>query len=51
MSSVIGAVVGIMLKLNEGLREGGVMPFGPFLVGAGMVCLFANPLGFALLMP
>ena len=51
MSSVIGAVVGIMLKLHEGLREGGVMPFGPFLVGAGMVCLFANPLGFALLMP
>ena len=51
MSSVIGAVVGIVLKHNEGLREGGVMPFGPFLVGAGLACLFATPLGFTLRLP
>ncbi|HSW19059.1 MAG TPA: A24 family peptidase, partial [Ramlibacter sp.] len=31
MASVIGAVVGIALKLSSGLREGGYIPFGPFL--------------------
>jgi len=51
MSSVIGAVIGIVLKLKQGLREGGVLPFGPFLVGAGLACLFANPLGFTLRVP
>ena len=43
MSSIIGAVVGIALKLRGGLREGGYMPFGPFLVGAGFVVLFFGP--------
>ena len=42
MSSVIGAIVGIWLKVKGGLREGGVMPFGPFLVGAGLVCMLAQ---------
>lgn len=51
MSSVMGAVVGIVLKLKQGLREGGVLPFGPFLVGAGLACLFAHPLGFTLRVP
>ena len=51
MSSVIGAVIGIVLKLKQGLRGGGVLPFGPFLVGAGLACLFANPLGFTLRVP
>ncbi len=51
MSSVMGAVVGMVLKLQQGLREGGVLPFGPFLVGAGLACLFANPLGFTLRVP
>ena len=51
MSSVMGAVVGMVLKLKQGLREGGVLPFGPFLVGAGLACLFANPLGFTLRVP
>jgi leader peptidase (prepilin peptidase)/N-methyltransferase len=51
MSSVIGALVGIALKLNQNLREGGVMPFGPFLVGAGLACLFANAAGFKLMVP
>lgn len=39
MSSIIGAVVGIALKLNSKLREGGYIPFGPFLAGAGLVTL------------
>lgn len=42
MSSIIGAVVGIALKLNSKLREGGYIPFGPFLVGAGLITLFAG---------
>jgi leader peptidase (prepilin peptidase)/N-methyltransferase len=43
MASVIGAVVGIALKFNNGLREGGYVPFGPFLAGAGMTALVAGP--------
>ena len=38
-ASVIGAVVGIAMKLNASLREGRYVPFGPFLAGAGMVVL------------
>ena len=43
MASVIGAVVGIAMKLHSGLREGGYVPFGPFLAGAGMTALFYGP--------
>ena len=43
LSSVIGAVVGIVLKFKSQLREGGYVPFGPFLAGAGFVCLFFGP--------
>lgn len=39
MSSIIGAIVGIALKLNSKLREGGYIPFGPFLAGAGLTAL------------
>lgn len=35
-SSVIGAGFGIFLKIRNHLREGGYMPYGPFLGGAGM---------------
>jgi leader peptidase (prepilin peptidase)/N-methyltransferase len=42
MSSIIGAVVGIALKMNSKLREGGYMPFGPFLAGAGLVSLLVG---------
>ena len=41
-ASLIGAVVGIALKIGGGLREGRYVPFGPFLAGAGMVVLFAG---------
>ena len=43
MASVIGAVVGIGLKLSSGLREGGYVPFGPFLAGAGFTALVFGP--------
>lgn len=43
MSSVIGALVGIGMKYSTGLREGGYVPFGPFLVGAGFVAMVFGP--------
>ena len=45
MSSVIGAVVGIALKVNSKLREGGYIPFGPFLAGAGLAVLVFGSAG------
>lgn len=42
MSSVIGAVVGIGMKLRASLREGRYVPFGPFLAGAGLVVMLAG---------
>ena len=42
-ASVIGAIVGIAMKMNASLREGRYVPFGPFLAGGGMVVLFAGP--------
>lgn len=42
-SSLIGAIVGIGMKLSGGLREGRYVPYGPFLAGAGFVVLFAGP--------
>ena len=41
-ASIIGAVVGIGMKLASTLREGRYVPFGPFLAGAGLVVLFAG---------
>ena len=43
ISSVIGAMVGLTLKFTSGLRQGGQVPFGPFLAGAGLACLFWGP--------
>jgi leader peptidase (prepilin peptidase)/N-methyltransferase len=43
MASVIGAIVGIALKINSKLREGGYIPFGPFLAGAGFTALLLGP--------
>ncbi len=42
-ASVIGAMVGIVMKLNSGLREGRYVPFGPFLAGAGLAVMLAGP--------
>ncbi|WP_375140875.1 prepilin peptidase [Ideonella aquatica] len=44
MSSVIGATVGIALKLSGHLGSGRPMPFGPFLAGGGVaVILLGTP--------
>ena len=43
MASVIGAVVGITMKFTSGLREGGYVPFGPFLAGAGFTAMVFGP--------
>ena len=43
VASVIGAIVGIAMKFTTGLREGGYIPFGPFLAGAGFSALFLGP--------
>ncbi|HNZ90330.1 MAG TPA: A24 family peptidase [Acidovorax sp.] len=43
MASVIGALVGICLKVFKKLREGGYVPFGPFLVGAGLTAMVFGP--------
>ena len=39
MASVIGAVIGIAMKFSTGLREGGYVPFGPFLAMAGLTAM------------
>ena len=43
MASVIGAIVGIAMKYSSGLREGGYVPFGPFLAGAGFTAMIFGP--------
>ncbi len=42
-ASVIGAIIGIVMKMSASLREGRYVPFGPFLAGAGLAVLFAGP--------
>lgn len=42
-ASMVGALVGIIMKLTGGLREGKYVPFGPFLAGGGLVVLLAGP--------
>lgn len=41
-SSVLGAVVGIGMKVSGRLREGVYVPYGPFLAGAGLVVALAG---------
>lgn len=43
MASVIGAVVGIAMRFSSGLREGGYIPFGPFLSVAGFTAMVFGP--------
>ena len=43
IASVIGALVGIAMKLRASLREGRYVPFGPFLAGAGLTVMLAGP--------
>ena len=41
-ASLIGAIVGIVMKMSAALREGRYVPFGPFLAGAGIVVMLAG---------
>jgi leader peptidase (prepilin peptidase)/N-methyltransferase len=43
MASVVGAVIGIAMKFSTGLREGGYIPFGPFLASAGLTAMVFGP--------
>jgi leader peptidase (prepilin peptidase)/N-methyltransferase len=43
MASLIGALVGIGIKLVGRLREGGYVPFGPFLALAGLTGMVFGP--------
>jgi leader peptidase (prepilin peptidase) / N-methyltransferase len=43
MASVIGAIVGIGIKVVGNLREGGYVPFGPFLALAGLTGMVFGP--------
>lgn len=43
MASVMGAVMGTAMKFSSGLREGGYVPFGPFLAGAGFTAMIFGP--------
>jgi leader peptidase (prepilin peptidase) / N-methyltransferase len=43
MASVIGSVVGIAMKFSSGLREGGYVPFGPFLALGGITAMIFGP--------
>ena len=43
MASVVGAIIGIALKIASSLREGGYVPFGPFLAGAGFLGMVFGP--------
>jgi leader peptidase (prepilin peptidase)/N-methyltransferase len=41
-ASLLGAVVGLVMKASGALREGRFVPFGPFLAGAGLVVMLAG---------
>lgn len=43
MASVTGALVGIAMKTKGHLREGGYIPFGPFLAVGGFTAMWASP--------
>jgi leader peptidase (prepilin peptidase)/N-methyltransferase len=42
MASVLGAVVGLVMKAGGSLRQGRFVPFGPFLAGGGVVVMLAG---------
>jgi leader peptidase (prepilin peptidase)/N-methyltransferase len=42
-SSIVGAVIGIGMKLSGNLRDGVYVPFGPFLAAAGLSVMFLGP--------
>jgi leader peptidase (prepilin peptidase) / N-methyltransferase len=42
MASVLGAVIGLVMKATGSLREGRFVPFGPFLAGGGVVVMLVG---------
>ncbi len=42
-ASLVGAVVGLGMKITGQLRQGVYVPFGPFLAGGGLVVVLAGP--------
>ena len=42
MASILGAVIGLLMKVTGSLREGRFVPFGPFLAGGGLVVMLAG---------
>ena len=42
MASVLGAIVGLVMKATGSLREGRFVPFGPFLAGGGVVVMLSG---------
>jgi leader peptidase (prepilin peptidase)/N-methyltransferase len=42
LASIVGAAVGIGMKVSGSLREGRYVPFGPFLVGGGLVVMLTG---------
>lgn len=42
MASMIGAIIGLVMKATGSLREGRFVPFGPFLVGGGLFVMLAG---------
>jgi len=43
LASVLGAVIGLAMKYSSGLREGGYVPFGPFLAFGALLALALGP--------
>ncbi len=42
MASVLGAVIGLVMKATGSLRDGRFVPFGPFLAGGGLVVMLVG---------
>jgi leader peptidase (prepilin peptidase)/N-methyltransferase len=52
LSSIVGAVIGIVLLVVGKLANKDIpMPFGPYLAGAGLVCLALSPAAVPALLP
>ena len=42
IASVLGALIGIAMKVSGALREGRYVPFGPFLAGGGLLVMLVG---------
>lgn len=52
LSSIVGAAIGILLLVVGKLANKDIpMPFGPYLAGAGLVCLVLSPAAVPALLP